>query len=433
MILFSKLFPKPSYLSLSVAMLVCLILLLCLSLKIVVVQGVIFTASSVFIAITAACYFTVLRKCNFTEQRHLLNQSLLALYLFSIGLYFLMSVSTIETSHENSAYQIVFEGIARKFFAAAISFALSFYLPHILFCNPRGNSPLSYMKCLTLSLLGGFSFFSLDYFFLFYTMELPEFYGIYFDSLLAFIFIYLLARICYHSLSYIKGFDRFLSSSEPDKIYLTNPFYQYLVIFSVIILLICLSCEYRLISISNGWLFATSGLLFPLAMFASNLISELYGYRANLRLAAILIISQICFDLFLIKIVSLPTPQSMDFSSLHYSSVVMRLPAGALALFVTFVGNAILLENLKYTRLGIKQGLRIIIANFFSTSVLCLVNYSLLYGGVYPHQQISSLAFNTWFYKFSFILAALPLTLWIYHFLKKNSSFQFVSPITSQR
>jgi len=67
MILFSKLFPKPSYLSLSVAMLVCLILLLCLSLKIVVVQGVIFTASSVFIAITAACYFTVLRKCNFTE------------------------------------------------------------------------------------------------------------------------------------------------------------------------------------------------------------------------------------------------------------------------------------------------------------------------------------------------------------------------------
>ena len=113
MTIFSTALQKRSYLPLTVGMMTCLILLINVSFKIIMVQGLIFTASAVLCPLIAFIYLLVLNECNVVQQRHILNQSLLALYLFSIGIYLLVNLPAAETMYDNPAYQIVFEDIPK--------------------------------------------------------------------------------------------------------------------------------------------------------------------------------------------------------------------------------------------------------------------------------------------------------------------------------
>ncbi|MBA2710660.1 MAG: VUT family protein [Tatlockia sp.] len=415
---FLTVLPKRSYLSLTVSMMTCLILLINVSFKIITVHGMIFTASSLLCPLVATLYLMVLKECNLIQQRHILNQSLLALYLFSIGIYLLVNLPAAENIYENPAYQIVFEDIPKKFFAATLAFGLSFYLPHLLCCAKNSEMLVSPKKRLVLALFGGFAFFSIDFVLLFLDPYFENFNRIYVDSLMVSAGILLLVGIVYLSYHLLINPVRAKRKIPASPAYLSIPLYHYLVSFSVTIMLICLACEYRLIAFTEVTTIGASAIFFPFTLIASTLIGELYGYRANLRLAIVLIMAELSFDFLLMATVALPAPDFFNINPFYSVILPRRIPAGTLALFVTFVSNAMLLENLKFTSLGLNRWTRILIANIFATSLLCLVNYSILYTGVYPYDQIFNLVLNSWIYKMTASLLSLPLVLWLFNLCK---------------
>jgi hypothetical protein len=413
------------FLLVTVSMVTCLILLINVSFKIIILQGLVFAVSSLLCPLSAALYLLTLRKCSFKEQRHVLNISLMTLYTFCIGVYILVNLPAAEYMLDNPVYQIIFEDIPKKFFATTISFTLSFYLPHLLFCSK--NSVLSSPKqCMLLALLGGLSFFCMDFFLLFSDPHAHSFRQIFLDSLMVASLLLLVIGLSYltYLLSNKQNKTVVLKLNSGDGLF---PLYHYLICFAVAVMLMCIACEYRIVAFSKDSILAASCIFFPITMIISTLIGELWGYHANLKLALVLISAQFIFDAFLMGIVALPSPPFFNLNPFYNYIVPRRLPASSLSLFVTFLSNAILLHYLKYSKWKLHRSLRIFIANICASSLLCLVDYSLLFGGVYPYDQIINLVANVWQYKLLMTLISLPLILWFYQRLKKNNTREWLA------
>jgi hypothetical protein len=411
----------PWFLFLSVSMITCLILLINVSFKIITLEGLVFATSSLLCPLIAGLYLFALRNCTFKEQRHLLNISLVTLYIYCIGVYVLVNLPAAEFMHDNPVYQIVFEDIPKKFFATTISFSLSFYLPHLLFCT-RTNSVLSSPKqCVILALFGGIGFFSIDFYLLFAAPHAHSFKQIFIDSLMIASLLLLVAGVSY--LSFLLN-DKHQTSIVPkdDRDDFSSPIYHYLLCFAVAVMLMCLACEYRIVSFSKDSILAASCIFFPIAMIISTVIGELWGYKANLKLAVSLIAAQLVFDTLLMGIVALPSPSFYNLNPFYYYILPRRLPAASLSLCVTFISNAMLLHYLKYLKWELNRPIRALIASIAASSLLCLVDYSLLFGGIYPYEQILNLAINVWQYKLLMSLVSLPIIFWLCKILQKNYS-----------
>ncbi|KTD51900.1 hypothetical protein Lqui_0744 [Legionella quinlivanii] len=405
-------------LMLTVSMLTCLMLLINVSFKIINFESMLITSSSVLCPLVACFYLAILSKCSFVQQRHALNQSLLTLYLFSIGIYILVNLPAAEYMRDSTAYQIVFEDIPRKFFASTIAFAVSFYLPHLYCCARRPAILTSPKKRLLLVLFGGISFFSFDFLLLFADPHVESFGRMYFDSLIISASILLIAAIFY----LIRHLTAKPASTDVpnESFYFISPWYHYLVSFAVTVTLISLSCEYRIVSFGNDWTLTASGIVFPLVIMASNLIGELYGYKANLLLALFIILAELVFDGLLMLVTVLPSPDFFDLTPFYAFTMPRRIPATILTLLISLAGNSFLLEKLKQTGYGSNRGLRLLVANLIVNSLLCLINYSLLFGGMYPFEQVFNLATNAWVLKFILTLIGVPFVLWIYELLNSQ-------------
>ena len=408
------------FLLLAVSMVTCLILLINVSFKIIILQGLIFAISSLLCPLIAGIYLLMLRNCSFKEQRHLLNSSLMTLYLFCIGIYVLIHLPASEYMQDNPVYQIIFEDIPKKFFATTIAFSLSFYLPHVLFCTKSSDLLFSPKQCMLLALCGGLGFFCLDFFLLFSDPHAHSFKQIFFDSLMVASLLLLIIGIGY--LSCLLPVQR--DKNQELKCILEEagfPVYHHLVCIAVAVMLMCIACEYRMVAFSKDNLLAASSIFFPLTIIISTLIGEIWGYRANLKLALVLIGAQFIFDAFLMGIVALPSPPFFNLNPFYNYIVPRRLPAASLSLFVTFISNAMLLHYLNHPKWKLPHYLRIFIANICANSLLCLVDYSLLFGGIYPYEQIINLVMNVWQYKLLMTVISLPLILSLCKHLQKNS------------
>ena len=378
-----------------------------------------FSVNSLICPLIAGLYLFALRNCTIKEQRHLLNISLMTLYAFCIGVYVLVNLPAAEYMHDNPVYQIIFEDIPKKFFAMTIAFALSFYLPHILvYAKPNAVS-LSPKQCMLLALLGGFGFFILNFFLLFSGNYLNHFRQIFIDSLMIASLLLLLIGVVY--LTYLLKYRP--KPLIPIYAKETFPLYHYLICFATVIMLICLACEYRIIAfINKDGILAASAILFPFNIMISTLIGELWGYKVNLKLGLVLIAAQFIFDAPLMGLVALPSPQFFDLNPFYSYILLRRLPAASLTLFATFISNAMLLHYLKHTKWNLQRPLRILIANICANSLLCLIDYSLLFGGIYPYEQIIKLLVSVWRYKMFMTLITLPLILWCCTYLEKNKT-----------
>jgi uncharacterized PurR-regulated membrane protein YhhQ (DUF165 family) len=343
----------------------------------------------------------------------------MTLYLFCIGVYVLVNLPAAEYMYDNPVYQIVFEDIPKKFFATTIAFALSFYLPHLLFCNESNNILSSAKQCVVLALFGGLVFFALDMFLLFSGPHAHSFRQVFIDSLMIASLMLLIIGISY--LSFLLN-DKY----NPARILKINqhveefPVYQYLICFAVGIMLMCLACEYRIISLTKDSILAASSIFFPITLLISTLITEFWGYKAGLKLALILIAAQFIFDTLLMGLVSFPSPTFFNLNPFYNYILPRRLPAASLSLLATFISNAMLLNYLKHSPLKVLQSLRVLIANICASSLLCLIDYSVLFWGIYPYEQVMKLAVNVWQYKLCMTIISLPITLSLCKFLKKN-------------
>jgi len=274
-----------------------------------------------------------------------------------------------------------------------------------------------------LALLGGFGFFSLDFFLLFSGSYLNNFKQISIDSAMIASLILLVIGIIY--LTFLLRYRP--PSIRPEQSQETFPIYHYLICFATVIMLICLACEYRIVAFINkdGFL-AASSIFFPVNIMISTLIGELWGYKINLKLGLVLVAAQLIFDTLLMGLVALPSPHFFNLNPFYNYILLRRLPAASFTLFATFISNAMLLHYLKHTKWNLHRSLRILIANICANSLLCLIDYSLLFGGIYPYDQIINLVANVWKYKLFMTFISLPLILWFCTYLEKNkySSFQ---------
>ena len=408
---------RNSFLFLTVGIITCLILLINVSFKIILVQGLVFSVNSILCPMVAALYLLVLRHCSFKEQRQALNIALMTLYLFCIGIYILVNLPAAEYMHDNQVYQIIFEDIPKKFFATTISFVLGFYLPHLLFCRRTNAELLLPQQAMLLALLGGLGFFASDFFLLFSGPHTHSFKQIFIDSLMIAILLLLVIGIIY--LSFFLGEKR-----EKNKLLKADaifPLYQYFVCFAVAVTLMCLACEYRIVAFSQHGVLAASALFFPITLIISTLVGELWGYKANFKLILVLLTTQFIFDGFLMGLVAFPSPAFFNLNPFYNYIMPRRLPAAFFALFISFGSNALLLYYLKKFSWSQHRAVRILIANICANSLLCLVDYSLLFGGIYPYEQIVNLAVNVWQYKLLMTLVSLPLVLWICTSLEQQS------------
>ncbi|MFJ1269660.1 VUT family protein [Legionella lytica] len=409
--------PKaPGFLCLTIGIVTFLTLLINVSFKIVVSKGLVFSIHAIICPIIAGLFLIALRKCTQKEQRHILNISLMSLYAFCLGVYVLINLPTVGHMRENPVYQIVFDDLPKKFFAVTISFVLSFYVPHLL-CSTRTKILSSTKHCMLLALFGGLSFFILNFILLFAGEHLHNFSQIMLDSLMIATSLLLVIGIIYLVI-YLKSLNIPLSlphQSEP------FPLCYYLSGIAVVIMLICLACEYRIVTLVNRhWILAASALFFPVTLAISTLIGELWGYQANLKLSVIIIASQVLFDILLSAIVILPSPCFCNSESFYQYIMMRRLPATFLTLSATFMSNALLLHYLK--RHAVQRPLRILIANVCANSLLCLIDYSLLFGGIYSYEQIINLVVNVWQYKLFITILLLPLIWKCCNQIEKNVS-----------
>ncbi|KTC80763.1 VUT family protein [Legionella cherrii] len=406
------------FLFLTVGVITSLILLINVSFKIVLIQGLIFSVNGLICPLIAGLYLLALRNCKIKEQRHMLNMSLMTLYLYCIGVYVLINLPAAEYMHDNPVYQIIFEDIPKKFFATTIAFALSFYLPHLLVYPKSSKSSPTPKQCMLLAVLGGISFFGLDYFLLFSGTHLQSFNLIFIDSLMIASLILLLIGVFYLTLL-LKHQNLFF----PDRGREELPLYHYFICIAIVVMLICLACEYRIVTIINKYMvLSASSLFFPITLVISTILGELWGYRVNLKLCLILIATQFTFDVLLMGIVALPSPTFFNLNPFYNYIMLKRLPTASLTLFIGFISNAMLLHYLKHSKWNFHRPLRILIANFCSTSLLCLIDYSLLFGGIYPYDQIINLVANVWHYKLLMALLFLPFILWFCAYMEKNKS-----------
>lgn len=402
------------FLFLTVSVIICLTLLINVSFKIILLHGMMFSITSFICPLTATLYLVALRKCTIKEQRHLLNISLMTLYVFCIGVYVLINLPASEYMHNNPVYQIIFDDIPKKFFAVTIAFALSFYLPHLLFCN-KSSKILSSRQCMLLALLGGLSFFNLNFLLLFSETHIPNLKQIMIDSTMIASLWLLIAGAFY--LVVVLKYPNNAFVFEQDKE--AFPLCYYLICFAIVIMLMCLACEYRIVTfIGQHGILAASALFFPISIIISTLIGEIWGYRVNLKLCLVIMATQFIFDTLLMGIVTLPSPAFFNLNPFYSYLMLRRLPATFLTLFATFISNAMLLHYLKQRKL--QRPLRILIANICANSLLCLIDYSLLFGGIYSYDQIINLVVNVWRYKLFMTLLSLPLILKFCSSLEKN-------------
>lgn len=392
---------SPGFLLLSVSVIICLTLLINVAFKIIILHGMLFSVNSLICPLTAGLYLIALRRCTLKEQRHLLNVALMTLYTFCIGVYISINLPAAEYMHDNPVYQIIFDDIPKKFFAVTIAFALSFYLPHLLLCSKTLLA--SPRQCMLLALFGGLSFFSLTFLLLFLGTHIHNFRQIMVDSIIIASLLLLMVGVLYLLLCLKKPQRaRPLAAEE------SFPQCYYLICAAIVIMLTCLACEYRIVAfIGHNKILAVSALFFPLTIIISTVVGELWGYRVNLQFALIISATQFIFDSLLMGIVALPSPEFFNLNPFYSVIMLRRLPADSLTLLATFLSNALLLHYLA----AIPRPYRILIANISANSLLCLVDYSLLYGGIYPYEQIINLVVNVWQYKFIMSLLSLPLIL----------------------
>lgn len=410
---------SPGFLFLTIGIIICLTLLINVSFKIIVIQDMMFSVNSILCPLTAGIYLAILRRSTIKEQRHLLNVALMTLYTFCIGIYISINLPAAEYMHNNPVYQIIFDDIPKKFFAVTISFALSFYLPHLLFCNKNNNIPASSEQSMLLALTGGFSFFILNFFLLFLGAHIHNFQQIMLDSVMIASLLLLIIGVLYLALL-LKIIP---NRAVPERNQEVFPLCYYLICFAMVIMLICLACEYRIIAfIGRNGILAASALFFPITLIIGTVIGELWGYRINLKFCLFISATQFIFDSVLTGIVALPSPEFFNLNPFYSYIMLRRLPADSLTLLATFISNAMLLHYLRQH--AIQRTYRVLIANICANSLLCLVDYSLLYGGIYPYEQIINLVVNVWQYKFIMTLLSLPLIIKVCSSLEKSKSLE---------
>jgi len=192
--------------------------------------------------------------------------------------------------------------------------------------------------------------------------------------------------------------------------------YLYMITICSIILLTSISSAYKLVEI-QGITLVASGIVFPIIFIVSNLISYYYGFKSSLLLPLTMIFSLLIFSLFTGLLIALPSPDYLNINAAYtlvFNEIIpYQLFSACLAVIISLVLNAALLEKIKIIFMGNHLWLQSLSANVVSKTFLCVFNYSILFLGIYPFSTIFEFTWTTWSFKILFCILTLPLVLFL--------------------
>ena len=330
-------------------------------------------------------YLRVAKTCSYRLQWHFLNMGLMTLYLFSVIVYILINLPVADMIRDDGVYQSIFDNLPQKFFAATVSYLVGFFVP-LLLREPFIRIVPVFRFPFVRILSGGMVFLLLQNWLL-----LPELFlssEQLFEAILPFILIAILL-ICRKAYC--------IPEADYEKELMLWP--NYLNIIALIILLASMVCEYRIATVNELLLLTASGLFFPVVLMICNIFTEGYGIRVSLQLIAFLAAAPLLFDLFSLWMVLHTKSFSKALNTWYQLIIPRRIFAEALALLLAFSVNVLILTGLKILSNQRFLALRLYAANAVANTVLCVINYSLLYGSIYASDQLWNLVINNWIYK----------------------------------
>ncbi|MCC5791414.1 MAG: VUT family protein [Legionellaceae bacterium] len=373
---------------------------------IVEVKGLALSISSLFVPLISGLYLIIARNYSHRLQVHYLNIGLLCLYLFPLSVYLLISLPGTSLLRTHNIYQILFNNLPHKFFATTLAYLMSFYVPLLVMKYVEPYWPLLQQSAIR-ALGGGLCFFVLQSVLL--SPELSHSQHSVIPSL-GLVILLLLGlsgasrRLPYH--------NQQQHSVLPD--YLANS--------SLIILLACIACEYRLMRFDEHYLLTASGILFPFALLFFNVFSECYRRKDTAILILFIVSAPLLFDSLSLMLMASSESRYAVLEGWYQLFMPRRMAAETLALLLALLAN-LAFSNLTQPLLSARLGsVRLYFANTLSNTVLCISNYFLLYGGIFAYDEIWGLVINNWCYKMLLCLLLLPLTCLIIRYLKPHST-----------
>ncbi|QBS12428.1 VUT family protein [Legionella geestiana] len=388
-------------------------LLLVTSFKCVQVHGAIFTASSLLTPVLTWLYWRVLVSFTPETQRHVLNVSLMGLYLFSIGLYVVLNLPAAEALRDPLAHQIVFEDVPRQFFATTVAFGLGCYLPGLFLTRLQALEGVRPEVKLLSALIGGAAFFALNFISLFSELHEALSAALFPISAAVVGVLLLVGGFCTRQcLRRTRYSPRRLTPRAIPRLYLEG--------FAASLLLVCFIGEYRLVAFGAGGIMPASIVLLPFILFATNLIHERWGESANRHMVFYLVAVIVWFGSAVLMLIAMPSPMHDTADSLYITVMPRRIPVSIVAFGILFYVNARLLAVLRrLPRFG-QPWSRILLANALAALFAGVVNHYLLTPAIFSDAQMHQLSRDSLTYLMLMGLPCLLVLCAVFHLTQQK-------------
>jgi uncharacterized integral membrane protein (TIGR00697 family) len=145
----------------------------------------------------------------------------------------------------------------------------------------------------------------------------------------------------------------------------------------------------------------TSGAIFILALFLSDIISEVWGQQKALFYMVVIVFCQCLVNLLLPFLASIDSPNSAAYMNLFHLQWRVFF-AGLFGIFLSFGFNAYAINFLKnaiYTSSWFGMFIRDMSCNMVAKLIIVVVSYTIIFSGVLPIETILKLMIDTFIFK----------------------------------
>lgn len=198
--------------------------------------------------------------------------------------------------------------------------------------------------------------------------------------------------------------------------------YTLMVVFCITIQLLCNSIEGKLILLPFNLYLPASALIYPITFAMADVMTEVYGYKAAVRVVWLNVFSQLIFCTLIPIFVHMPSP-SFWHNQQHYDAVfdfLIREDLGSIiSLLISKCTNDFLVSYFKVRLAGRGFIARVILASCVGEMLLVVVDYLITFTGKLPLKVITVAILSSWATKCIFaVLYAYPAK-WLSNYLKR--------------
>ena len=202
--------------------------------------------------------------------------------------------------------------------------------------------------------------------------------------------------------------------------------YKYLNIISLLYITIALSgfvLPYKIVSITNDLIISGGILIFALTYIISDIVAEVYGYRAAKNLIWYMIFCDLIFMLLTSAVIHLPSPKFSG-NQVEYIHIFGELPKFFLAIsagiIIGSIANIYCLSKWKVLLNGKFFLLRSIASTAIGELLVTVITDVIAYWGEFPSSKMIKIITGIYIVKMLYTITFTPLATIIVMILKKK-------------